>query len=147
MTQTNGGVDPEAWNELKRAAARANLNTVTFRGWERDEIKLFLQTIGRFVFAQTRPLQKQVDELKAQIEELERHGVRYEGIYQRAQNYRRGAMTTYDGNVWACIEDTEPNEAPGTSSKWQLAVKAGRDGNRQPTKGGARPETIVQRRT
>lgn len=107
-----------------------------------------LKTIGRYVEDRiklaTAPLLKRIDE-------LEKRGVEYQGVYQRAQSYRRGSLITHDGSVWACIEDAQVNESPGSHpSKWQLAVRAGRDGrdaNRLPTKSGARPTTIVDRRT
>ena len=110
------------------------------------QTKMMLETIGKFIGAQLKPLQKEIAQLKARLEEVEKKGVEYSGIYQRAQSYRRGVLTTYDGSLWACVEDAQPNEAP-PGPKWQLCAKAGRDGNRLPTKGGARPTTIVDRRT
>ena len=50
MTETNGGDDPAAWNELRRVAARAAIvDGVSFHGWAQSEVKVFLKTIGRFV--------------------------------------------------------------------------------------------------
>jgi hypothetical protein len=110
---------------------------VSFAGWPRSEVNTFLKTIGRFVGAQVKPLQKEIAELKARLEEVEKRGVEYQGVYQRAQSYRRGALTTYDGSLWACVSDAEPNEAP-PNPKWQLCAKAGRDAPRQPTTGSGR---------
>ena len=129
MSETTGCVDPTAWNELKRAAARATLNTVSFRGWERNEVKLFLQQIGRFVGAQTKPLKDEIAKLKAQVAELQERGIKFSGTYQRGNEYMRGEMCAYDGSIWVALVDVKPMEIPGKCAAWQLAVR----GNPQTT--------------
>ena len=124
MTQTNGHVDPAA--------------AVSFRGWPQNEVKLFLQTIGRFVASQTKPLKDRIAELEARLEEVEKNGVRYCGVYQRALNYRRGDQVTHDGARHIALRDIQPCEAPLKSDGWQLSDKSERE-PRKPTKGGARP--------
>jgi hypothetical protein len=113
-----------------------------------DWMKKLLLFIGWFARELAR---QEIAPLLRRIEELEKRGIEYRGIYQRSCEYRRGSMITHDGNLWCCITDAEVNESPGSHpSKWQLAVKAGRDGRdvpRQPTHGGARPETTMRRRT
>ena len=138
MTETKGHVDPQAWQELQRAAARANSNTVSFRGWDKNEVTVLLKTIGKFVAAQVKPLQKQISELKAQVAELQAGGVKFSGTYQRGNEYKRGEMCAYDGSIWCAVVDTKPLEIPGKSACWQLAVRGQREAPRLPTKGGPR---------
>jgi hypothetical protein len=150
MTQTNGHVDPAAWAELNRVATRAAIvDGVSFRGWTKDEVQVFLKTIGRFVTDQTRPLRDEIAKLKARVAELEECGTKFCGTWQRANAYKRGEWVGFDGSGWVALGDVAPLEQPGTSDKWQLVIRAGRDARDQrlPTKGGARAETIVQRRT
>ena len=91
---------------------------------------------------------QEIAPLLRRIEELEKRGIEYRGVYQRAQCYRVGSMITHDGNLWCCIEDAQVNESPGAfPSKWQLAVKAGRDAPRSATKHSSlRPQPPVERR-
>ena len=134
MPQTNGHIDP--------AVSTAG---VSFHGWTRDEAKLLLQTIGRYVNAQVRPLQKEIETLKAQIGELEAR--KFSGVHQRALSYKCGAQVTFDNGLWVAITDVGPGEVPGQSPKWQLAFRQ-IEPARLPTKGGPRPETtMVDRRT
>ena len=69
MPHTNGQIDPA--------------DGVSFAGWPRNEVKLFLQTVGRFVAAQTKPLQDRIAELETQVAELQAGGVKFSGTYQR----------------------------------------------------------------
>jgi hypothetical protein len=150
MTQTNGHVDPAAWAELNRVAARAAIvDGVSFRGWTKDEVQVFLKTIGRFVTDQTRPLRDEIAKLKARVAELEEGGAKFCGSWQRANSYRRGEWVGYDGSGWVALSDVQPLEQPGTSDKWQLVIRAGRDAREQrlPTRGGPNPETTIHRRT
>jgi hypothetical protein len=67
--------------------------------------------------------------LEKRIEEFERGGFEYRGIYQRAQAYRRGQVVTHDGSMWVAAKDTVlPPGAPEGMNEWTLAVKRGRDG-------------------
>jgi hypothetical protein len=76
-------------------------------------------TIAEFVAAAVAPL-------KLRIAELEKGGLKYCGVYQRALDYKRGSLVTFEGSAWCALVDTR--EVPGRSNSWQLAVKAGRDG-------------------
>ena len=102
----------------------------------RSEVELFLKTVIRFVASQTQPLQKQIAELKARIEELQAR--KFCGVHQRALGYKSGAQATFDNGLWIAITDVEAGEIPGQSSKWQLAFRH-IDPPRQPTRGGACP--------
>lgn len=111
-----------------------------------EQQKLFLKTVGRYVEDRiklaTAPLLKR-------IEELEASGIKYVGTYQRAAEYRRGDVTNHEGGMWVALSAVPPQEVPGKSVCWQLSVKSsnGRDHTpRQPTLGGARPQSIVERR-
>jgi hypothetical protein len=64
--------------------------------------------------------------LKRRIEKIEDKGVKYLGTWQRSADYERGDLATHKGSMWHAIASTR--DEPGTSSAWQLAVKAGRDG-------------------
>ena len=129
MTQTtNGHVDPAAG--------------VRFQGWTRDEAKLLLQTIGRYVNAQVLPLKARIAELETRLEEVEKNGVRYCGVYQRALSYRRGDQVTHEGARHTALREIAPCEAPLKSEGWQLSDKSER---RLPTKGGARSQTMEKR--
>jgi hypothetical protein len=116
-----------------------------------EDQKLMLKQIGRFVKSQTDPLRDEIAALKAQLEELQAR--KYFGVHQRAQSYKAGAQVTAGGALWICIADAEPNECPGASPKWQLCVKSSGNGKdhdaqrRLPTQGGARPSSIVEKRT
>ena len=115
---------------------------------ENTQIRMMLSTIGKFIGAQLKPLKDEIAGLKAQVDELKRKGISYKGIYQRSCAYEVGSMVSHDHSVWACIEDAAVNELPGSHpSKWQMALRGDGREQRLPTKGGARPETIMQRRT
>jgi hypothetical protein len=113
-----------------------------------EQQRVFLKTIGRFVSDQIR---KAVEPLKERIAELEMTGIKFVGTYQRAAQYVRGDVVNHDGGMWVCTCDTPPQEVPGKSVCWQLSVKSSNgkdhDAPRQPTRGGARPQTTIERRT
>ena len=117
---------------------------VSFAGWPRHEVKLFLQTIGRFVVAQTKPLKDRIAELEMQIEELQAR--KFCGVHQRALPYRAQSQVTFDNGLWVAIADVEPGEVPAQSSKWQLAFRY-TQAPRSPTKGGAREQHYEEHRT
>ena len=92
-----------------------------------DKDKVFLQTLGRFIQAQVRieiaPLTKQIEELKAENAELRNGGIKYHGIWQRASEYKRGSVVTFDGSMFCAVADVQPAQVPGKCEAWQLAVK------------------------
>lgn len=74
----------------------------------------------------TAPLQKRIEEFEHKLAEVETHGVRYMGVFQRALVYEKGSLVTHDGSMWCAVERT--SDEPGSGSNaWQLAVKRGRD--------------------
>jgi hypothetical protein len=73
-----------------------------------------------------RPLCDEIAALKNEIVEIRKRGVEFKGSYQRANPYRTGSVVNFDGGMWVAIEDTDINDVPGQSNKWQLSVKAPR---------------------
>ena len=116
---------------------------------DKAQVKVMLETIGKFIGAQLKPLQKQIEELKTQVDELKRKGISYKGVYQKSCEYAVGDLVSFDRSVWCAIQPAQAGESPGAfPSQWQMALRGdGRDVPRQPTRGGARPETTMQRRT
>lgn len=51
------------------------------------------------------------------------NGMRYLGIYQRAQSYTAGSAVTHAGSIFVALRDCAPLEVPGSAGPWQLAVK------------------------
>jgi hypothetical protein len=87
------------------------------------QTKMMLQTIGRFIGDQLKPLRKEIADLKAQIEELKKRGVSYKGIYQKSCDYAVGDLVSYDHSVWCCIQVAQAGESPGAfPSQWQMAL-------------------------
>jgi hypothetical protein len=116
---------------------------------DKAQTKMMLETIGKFIGAQLKPLRKQIEELKAQVEELKRKGISYKGVYQKSCDYAVGDLVSFDRSIWCAIQPAQAGESPGAfPSQWQMALRGdGRDIARQPTPGGPRAETVVQRRT
>ena len=107
--------------------------------------RLMLQTIGKFIGAQLKPLQKEIARLESAGRRTQKAGVSYKGTYQKACDYAVGDLVSYDHCVWCCIQPAQAGESPGAfPSQWQMALRGdGRDVPRQPTAGGARPETTI----
>lgn len=65
-----------------------------------------------------------IKDLRDRVAEFEKSGVRFRGIWQRANAYRLGDQVTHRGSLWAALqaapEGTVPGEAP---EHWQLCVK------------------------
>jgi hypothetical protein len=71
--------------------------------------------------------------LRERLDALESTGLRYVGVYQKAQEYKRGDVCTHDGSMWVATCEIPPHQIPGNSSRWQLSVKAV-ERNRSPTR-------------
>jgi hypothetical protein len=67
-----------------------------------------------------------VRELVAAEVEKQTKEIRYRGVWQPGEQYRKNNSCTYDGGFWMCLRDTQGN--PGLSLDWQLAVRKGKDG-------------------
>ena len=75
--------------------------------------------------------------LRERIDALESTGIKYVGVYQKAQEYKRGSVCTHDGSMWVATCEIPPHQIPGNSSRWQLSVKAV-ERNRSPTRSASR---------
>jgi hypothetical protein len=84
--------------------------------------------IKQHVAAATKPLRDKIAALEARIVDSEKQvaELRYRGVWQPGEQYRKNNFVTYDASVWACLRDTEGK--PGQCLDWQLAVRKGKDG-------------------
>ncbi|WP_338722378.1 hypothetical protein [Devosia sp. XK-2] len=72
---------------------------------------------------------RSVEALQAKVIEIEAAGIKFAGVWQRAQSYERGAIVTSAGSAWVALKEVPEGTVPGQSPEhWQLMVKAGRDG-------------------
>jgi hypothetical protein len=81
----------------------------------------------RYVKDNVAPLVDRLLVVEAKAIEFENGGVRYEGVHQRAQSYRRGSVVTHKRAAWVALKNTNVGDIPDESSAWQLMVPAGRD--------------------
>ena len=147
MSQTNG-VD------LDRTIHALHLGLSSMRSElaekdrsENTQTKMMLQTIGRFVGVQLKPLQDEIAGLKAQVEELKKRGVSYKGTYQKSCDYAVGDLVSYEHSVWCCVRVAQAGKSPGAfPSQWQMALRGDGREQRLPTKGGARRDSTISRR-
>ncbi|TIL82790.1 MAG: hypothetical protein E5Y89_03630, partial [Mesorhizobium sp.] len=67
--------------------------------------------------------------LEARLAEVEGHGIKFAGSYQRANSYERGAVVSFNGSAWVALKQAEAGMQPaGNHDIWQLLVKRGSDG-------------------
>ena len=85
--------------------------------WIRTQL---LPTIGRFVSAQVRPLQKRIEELENKTANW-----KYVGTFKSGDVYHAGNFCTFSGSLWHCQSSTIAT--PGTDETWQLCCKRGKD--------------------
>jgi len=67
------------------------------------------------------------DALKKRLDALEEGGIKYRGVHQRAQDYRKGDVLTCKGDSWIALREIKETEEPGKCDGWQLMAKAGKD--------------------
>jgi hypothetical protein len=67
-------------------------------------LRTMLQTVGRYVHAQTKPLELRIAKLEAQVAELQEGGIKYCGVYQRAGVYSRGSLVTHNGALFCAAQ-------------------------------------------
>ena len=63
--------------------------------------------------------------LEGRLAAIEAKGVAYCGVWQRAQDYKRGDVVTFDGSAWVAIAE-ETRATPGATDAWQMLVKGTR---------------------
>lgn len=120
----NSRPDAKEWFDgiLGKMGKRADSQTVVAYSnqWHWTFIesqKQLAQMIGALVL--------EAESLRKRVMEIEAKGVVYRGVWQRADEYRRGDLTTHGGSMWHA--NTGTRAEPGKTTDWQLAVKAGRD--------------------
>jgi hypothetical protein len=77
---------------------------------EREALRDFVLTVARG------EAQKAMAELRADT-------LRYRGVWQAAQTYRRGDMVTHAGSTWHCNAVDGTTDRPGTGSTFSLMFK------------------------
>ena len=82
--------------------------------------KVLLPTIGRYVHAQVRPLQRRIEELESQTKNWE-----YRDVFESGEVYYENNFVTHQGSLWVCKRSTVTK--PGTDSSWVLCCKRGKD--------------------
>ena len=66
----------------------------------------------------------EIKKLKARAAEVEAKAMRFRGVHQPAEEYKRGDLVTHAGALWHCNRPT--TDRPGSGgTDWQLAVKSG----------------------
>lgn len=106
-------------------------NTVRHGLTQQDQHNL-LQSIGLFVKqyvqgaldAERQLRDNKIAALEQRIAELELHGIRDMGGWQRPVNYSRGDLVSCNGQIWIASVDTSADEKPGESTKWRLARRS-----------------------
>ena len=102
-----------------------------------DEIELIAEALAVVAVGSGRKPNSRVTEglslllshvarMEARVAAIEASGVKYRGVWQAAEEYRRGDMVTHDGSVFHCNDATRAKPGNG-STCWSLAVKHGRD--------------------
>jgi len=114
--------DFQSWMQTEAEAIKA----------EADEVKKSIgkgridaESIALQAYAGMTRLLARVKAMQDRMVVVEQRGVRYRGVYQRSEDYKRGDLVTFDGSMWHATRDTA--DEPGASRDWQLAVKKGRD--------------------
>jgi hypothetical protein len=92
-----------------------------------NEVGAELAALGAIVDAGRKfvaELLDRVTDLETRLVEVEKRGVEYRGVWQRAEvTYRRGSIVTCDAALWIGVVDN-PTGKPGDSADWQLAIPA-----------------------
>lgn len=87
----------------------------------RTEIYTFVADAVEVVVGE---LRNQTKALNARLDDLEKNGARFRGVYQRAASYRRGDQVTHRSSLWTALGDVPEGATPGDNPElWQLAAK------------------------
>lgn len=88
------------------------------------EIQLaILRACGRYIRKSLAPVEERLKSMEGRLSGIESKGIVYQGVWQAAQEYKRGDLATHDGSLWHA--NIETRSKPGTGSEWSLAVKRG----------------------
>lgn len=99
------------------------------RGIEKlaDEL---LESVRGFVARKLEPLEQRNADLERRLTALERRlesekrRFFYRGVFVEGETYQEHDFATLGGALWCCLVDGT-SDRPGTSDRWQLAVKSG----------------------
>jgi len=95
-------------------------------------VEAMAPAVREFIVKTVSPLVDRLLVVEAKAIEFENGGVRYEGVHQRAQSYRRGSVVTHKRAAWVALMNTNVGDIPDESPAWQLMIPAGRDGKDAP---------------
>jgi hypothetical protein len=99
------------------------------------DIERFIAGLHDYLERAFKPMAARLKAVEARIAELEqqqRKGMCYRGVWRAEAVYRKGEWVTRDGSMWHAQQDTTPGDRPGDTPSWQLVVKRGRDGRDAP---------------
>jgi len=77
----------------------------------------------------------ETSDLAARVKALEqRPGLDtfYKGIWSASSTYQKGTACTFDGSLWIAKSDSIAMRPGDTNGAWQLCVKRGSDGRKDP---------------
>jgi hypothetical protein len=83
--------------------------------------------IKEYVAKALAPTEDALEAYSRRLIEVEKGGIRYRGIFQRADVYARGDVVTHGGSAWIALNGVE-GAVPGQAESWQLMCKRGADG-------------------
>ncbi|WP_349437406.1 transposase [Pararhizobium sp. A13] len=118
----------EGTEELAIIAARADeIKTGLDAAYTTEELQrpLSRRMVHALIAATTAATAAKLKTLAGRVAELEAGGVRYVGSFQRALEYRKGSVTTFDGSMWIALVNVPAGVQPGSNAAfWQLSQKA-----------------------
>jgi len=97
--------------------------------WENIDAKRFIIGLRDRIEKGETALEMRIKNLEAEMKVLKQRGLRYEGVFQKAQlpNYGLGSVITFSGGLWICCLEAPKGNPETDPDHWQLAVKSGRD--------------------
>lgn len=126
--------DLTAHHESRRAdAAERKLKNLhdTLSSYDRRLAALESRSVGVTQRSVDKQFQGLIRELAPEIKNLRRrldNAMTFRGLFQRADHYQRGDVTSCDGSLWFCIRDTDGADGkPGSdagASGWQMMTKS-----------------------
>lgn len=87
----------------------------------------FAPIVRDYVMRSVQPIIDRLVAAERTIAEIQATGIKFCGVHQRALEYKKGAVVVADGSSWVSLEDGN-GDVPGTSGRWTLMAKRGRDG-------------------
>lgn len=88
--------------------------------------EVFAPIVREYVVRNVQPIVDRLVAAEGRISQIEAGGIKFCGVHQRALEYKKGAVVVADGSSWISLDD-ENRDVPGTSGRWVLMAKRGRD--------------------